>query len=242
VIAVSGLTLFYCGWALAVVVTVGVIVKLLGSRADVEATSPLWGTDPDDLVWEDEASAAVHSSLASVRAAAQSWGQTITALLGVLGAVAIVKGPDALTDIDGDRATLAVLLIMLAAALAAGAIALAAFAAQGVPHDVTPFDGWALKSLTLSRARSAATQLAWSRVLAVAALLVVIFVAGLTWLTALESDSGAKEHSAVVLRARVATCGTLGSTAGGVLTLAAEGGKPQVIRGASSITIVDACP
>ena len=103
-----------------------------------------WGMDPDDVRWEEEAINVAHESLASVRTTAKSWGETITALLGVFSAVAFIKGPDAFTAIDGDGASVAALLIIFAAGLAAVAIALAAFAAQGVPRAVAPLDGWAL--------------------------------------------------------------------------------------------------
>ncbi|MGB2711369.1 MAG: hypothetical protein WBC33_07615 [Conexibacter sp.] len=243
-IHLSALTVFYIGCGVCVV---AVVVALLGLRlraASVPDTPAEWGTTADDRVWDAEAGKAVHGTLATIRTAATAWGSTVGTLLGVFGIAAFVKGPETFTDIDGAAAPVAALIVLLAAVVAAAAVWLAALAAQGVPAEVAQLDGFALKTLSAQRARTAAHQLAASRLLTLVAALLVLVSIGLVWLTALDQRDAASAPASAVLVPEdggAAVCGKL-ARRGTTLVVAPASGAPVVVRDDAALTVVDACP
>ena len=242
----SAFAIFYVG---AGALAIGFLVlarRLLAPRApEIAPTPEQWGLAPDDLRWEDEALEEHHHGLTTVRSSAAKWGESIGALLGVFALVAFVKGPDTFTDITGVEAEAAALLVVLAAAFAGAAVMLAALAAQGTATDVSLLDGWALRTLTAARTKAAAKQLAWSRVLAVGAAMLVLVAVGLTWLAALRErdESGATSQHAVVISqaSGEVVCGEL-TMARGTLSVTPANGPSQHIAALESVSIVKGCP
>lgn len=242
----TALTIFYVG-ATLIVAGVGLLAwKLLfpGEPA-VPDTPEQWGVAPDDVRWEDEALEERHRGLPAIRTSAAKWSESISALLGVFAVVALVKGPDTFTDVRGREAEAAALLVVLAAALAAAAVLLAAIAAQGTSRDVSLLDGWAFRILTTARIKAAAKQLAWSRVLAIAATMCVMLAVGVTWLAALEERTGKQSTgpSALVLRGPRSeiVCGTLTVTSAGV-RITPKRGRPHDVASPETLTLVSRCP
>lgn len=243
----SATTVFYVGAGVAFVAAVVGALTLFRSDNTVDPVSKQWLASPDDRQWEREARTMQHTGLAAVRETATSWGETVAAFLGIFSVAAFVKGPEAFTDVKGSEAEVAALLVLLATVVAAAAILFAAVAAQGVPARVANLDGWTLKQLTMQRAHRAASQLAVSRFLTVAAALLILGAVGLTWLTALEERDEKDAEDAplaivVPLAGQPVVCGQLGS-ATEALTIKPEGAeRAVVIRGARSVRIVSACP
>lgn len=239
----SALTIFYLGVVvLTVVVAVAAVMIVKSGREDAGAPPADWGRDPDDRRWEDEAVDVLHSQLADVRGTATAWGAAISALLGIFSVVAFIKGPTAFTSVHGHEADAAALLILFAMVLAAGAVVLSALAAQGVPRDVQQLDGWELRFQSGARARAAVTQLAWSRLLAVASALVVVLSIGLTWLAALREGDGASATKVlVVTNGGGVRCGALVATSP-VLKVKDAAGATMQVRGVKQIVKVESCP
>jgi hypothetical protein len=243
---VTAFTIFYVGVAV-IIVGVGFLAwKMLApGEPTVPDTPEQWGIAPDDVRWEDEALEERHRGLAAIRASAAKWSESIGALLGVFAVVAFVKGPDTFTGVRGREAEAAALLVILAAALAGAAVLLAAIAAQGVAQDVSLLDGWAFRTLAAARIRTAAKQLAWSRVLAVTATMCVLLAVGVTWLAALEER---REKQSTGQRALLVSgprnevvCGTLTMTPAG-LRITPKRGRPHAVVSPEALTLVSRCP
>jgi hypothetical protein len=243
---VSAFAVFYVGAAVVAFGFLALAWRLLRPSAPAVPDTPeQWGFAPDDARWEDEATEEHHKGLVTIRASATKWGESIGALLGVFALVAFVKGPESFTDVSGTEAEAAALLVVAAAALAAAAVLLAALAAQGIPENVRLLDGWALRTLTAARTRSAAKQLGWSRVLAVCAAMLVLFAVGMTWLAALrerdEAEPAAQRALLINAAGGEVVCGTLTITAGR-LTVTPKTGKPRDVAAPSQLSVIERCP
>lgn len=243
---ISAFDIFYFG---LIVVGLGLFIVwvfMLRTRAaDVGDTPESWGQTADDRRWEKEADDSVHKSLATIRAVAKSWGETVGVVLGVFSIAAFVKGPDAFTEVKGGEAETAALIILLAAVVAAAAVLFAALAAQDAPEQVANLDGWALRKLTHERAARAARRLAISRGLTLLAFLLVLASIGLIWLTALEErDVQNKDAQKAIVTFQGDSPGVCGElqASNGVLTVKPPEGNAQVVRGNASVTLVEDCP
>src|SRR5579872_7036465 len=90
---------------------------------------------PDDYLdlWITQAQKADTNQLATVQSTAEKWGATITALTGVFGLIALVRGVNDVSKLQAPWDTVGTLALLLALLGAFVAIGLAALAAQGTP-------------------------------------------------------------------------------------------------------------
>jgi hypothetical protein len=218
-----------------------VVIVISGQREPTDKAPKDWyGTD-EAQAWDEKLrDSGGDFGLAGARATATAWGASITALLGVFAAVAVIKGPDSLTSVGGWQAQVAAWLILAAAGMAMVAVLLCALAAQGVPIWRTDLDAWSYRSGMRYRAQTATEQLKWSRYLVLGVLLLLILAMGVTWLTAVSGASASKPVHAIVVTDRDVECGVV-SNANGIMILdAGHGATP--IANAKQVTIIDKCP
>jgi hypothetical protein len=232
---------------LALVAIALVVLWRIGRRGseDTYETSPApadWGGDPDDVKWNDEAAAIPHTALANARGVAEKWGATVAALTGVFGVVVFAKGPDALTDIPGDDAYAVLALALLAVLAAALATFCGALAAQGTPTNLNNLNGWTLKQLYSSRLPQVLKLLRWSRLLTVAAVLLIFGAVTIGWLSALDARGAAKGQNALVIQNDGSVlCGEIKRQSGG-LVVDTGSGVPKPLANVRQVVIVDSCP
>lgn len=222
----------------AVLLTLIRAVRNLSADAKPEA----WAQSSAAAEWEEKATKARDDfGLAQIRATAKTWGASIASLLGILGTVAVVAGPDALVDdVGGTEADIAAWLILAAGAIAAVAVLLAILAEQGIPKREDSLDGWAYRSLTAKRADQAAGQLSASRYLVVVALSMILLAAGIAWMAALTGESEPGTQEAIVVTDEGGRCGTLGSADGALALTVGDSVTPIGAR--AELTLVDSCP
>jgi hypothetical protein len=195
---------------------------------------------PDQAEWDKAASAAAIGQLAAVRATAEKWAGTVTALLGVFSSVALLKGTGALADIRWVWLRWILLVVIVAAGVAAaGSIWFAALAAQG--RGAQQFNNWngdALRSMVIARTPQAIQDLSISRLLgAIAAGLV--FAVGVVTLVAnaVPKQAGSPPSLVVVSKDGSLHCGDLkAGKDGGAATV---GGKE--VAGAVQVLSVSSC-
>jgi hypothetical protein len=202
--------------------------------------------DPTELArWKEAVdSADLDFGLATTRAAAGKWAASAAAILGILSTVAIVAGPnDLATDVGGDAAVVAAACVLAAGGVAAIATLLAGLAEQGSPVTGVLTPG-KLRALTRTRAKRAAQQIRLSRILTVAALLLIFTAAGVAWLSVLTGGEPTKPQLAIVSTNSASFCGVLSvsSDAAKSLQITVAGGQPITIPGGSRIKLIDACP
>jgi hypothetical protein len=217
---------------------------LMTGVAPTAAAPANWGADPDDQKWDAEAAQLPHTALSDVRGAAEKWGSTVAALLGLFGVVAFAQGPSSLTDVPGDDAYAVLAMVLIAVVLAGAATYTSAIAAQGSPATVQNLNGYTLKAIHNTRLPRAVKLLKASRALTLAAILLVlgaVAVASLGTLDARDTDSSASPSVVVVKRDGTVVCGTL-KLAGTTLVLVDTMGAPSSIAGSTQVVPVDKCP
>jgi hypothetical protein len=203
---------------------------------------------PSDRKWQAQADALELNALTTVRDAAQKWAGTLGALTGLLGLVALVKGPEDLTGlapwpspfppISGTVAVAVVLGVALACAFVA--TYLAALAAQGIPHE-TYLDGTILRRESPRQAAKAARYLLYSRVLVIPATLLLVVGAGLTWLGPRVPAPG--PILLVVQRSGAILCGPMQTDQTGRVSLTLTGSGQTAISAsdAASVQTISGC-
>ena len=222
---------------------------------DLKPTRPV---GPDAQRWQKEALEARHTSLSTVRTAADAWGKSITAILGVFAAVAFVKGPEAIKDIPtGDSAAMTVplfgridparsvvVLIFVAALLVIIATVLAAIAAQGTPGWTKILDGPRFRSKSESATRLAIKMLWASRILTLAGALSVFVALAIAWSATVEKASKPEQssQSAIVGTANGLVCGQLTADANGQVLLKPASSAGNSFKPSGVMTLVDKCP
>jgi hypothetical protein len=199
-----------------------------------------WGTHPDDRQWEDEAAKAPHEELASVRESAKSWAASLTALLGVGGTVAFVKGEEAFAKLSHSTGNVVFWLTVTAAAMAGLSIVTATFAAQDAPARYKGLDGWTLRTASRDLAQAAMRKLYVSRVLGLVAAVAILAVAGISWQASIakEIEPTGNTAYAVTTDGRL-RCGELSTSSLGGVSIATGKGTKQV---AGKVEPVDKCP
>ena len=206
---------------------------------------------PSDARWQLRAEELHFAALGTIRAAAERWGDTVAKLVGLLTIVALVKGPDDISQLAGSwklsglslswKVTVAG-LVAICVALALGATVLAALAAQGVPH-VFRFTGDELRQWSEADAESATRLLFWSRLSALFIVPLLTTAIGITWL---RSPTSERPGSKVVifLASGDAECGTLQGFTGRRVAIL-DGGEGHTVsfslRDVESITSVSSC-
>jgi hypothetical protein len=217
----------------------------LSSEGESEKRLPLtgWPANDDDWRWETQAAELQHTSLERVRESAGNWAASISALLGILGIVAFVKGPETFSGASTRARSASAGLILLAAALAVVSFLLATLAAQGAPRVQFGIGGAALKRWSQRRAKRAVNQLRWSRSLAVVAVVLVFAATAVTWFSTFSQRDRPVPVVAIFQDGRAA-CGNLGVSAhGSVLdtVLAGNVRKRMPLINVRSLRAVDSC-
>jgi hypothetical protein len=103
--------------------------------------------------WENRATELSRTSLETVRASATAWTATTTTLMGVFGTVAIIKGPQSLSELGDFIRVVVVTLLVLAAALAVISILATARAGRGPTKRYAPLNGLRLAKWTKETTR-----------------------------------------------------------------------------------------
>ena len=189
----------------------------------------------DDERWKKEADDLRHNGLAAVREAAGNWLQTIALILGAFSAVAFVKGPESITDLDSTIARTVTVIVLTAALLVGSATWLAAVAAQGSPRVVSVLTGPKLRDHVEASYDGVTRLLWWSRMLTVVAALAIAAGTGLTWLAPAPQ---AKETTNLLVVSRDGTVACLPVRDGTV----ANDAQRAVLQTASAVQLVKTCP
>jgi hypothetical protein len=163
---------------------------------------------PEDRKWDELAEQMRMDALPRIRGTAERWTSTVSAITGLFGLVALVKGREDITSLRSDWRIIAGVLIALALLIALTSIVFAAFAAQGTPRRVEILSGAAVKELYQHGTHIARRQLAWSRISAVVAVLVLGLAIGITWYGPTTAASTSLEVM-VVSRSGMTACGRL---------------------------------
>ncbi|MEV7569654.1 hypothetical protein [Streptomyces tanashiensis] len=161
---------------------------------------------PASRAHADESRGLLAGELARVRAQAENWRNGLAALLGLLTAVGIVKGPDTLQGLSGGARGAVGLLLLGGLLLAAGGAFFAMRAAFGLPRRRVA-DASLEELLTRERltVRRAVRDLRRAIAAGFLALAVVTTGIGLTWYGPRPGEPGVQ----IVLTDGSALCGTL---------------------------------
>jgi hypothetical protein len=183
--------------------------------------------------WDEQATAARRTQLATVQASAAKWAALLTALLGAFGAVAFAGGLKQISDLDATAAFWAKGLTSLAAVMAVLAIILLALAAGAVGR----FRRGTLTGPFLQREQSrligtALRQLLVGRFCALgAAALVLAGSAVVLWVPSANSP----QDYLVIFSNTSAVCGTMTDAKSGATI------DGHSLEGAQQVTAVSAC-
>lgn len=135
----------------------------------------------DSRRWQDEADDLRHTALQDIRASAEKWASSISALIGVFSVVAFVKGRDTFANLEPAARNASAALVIAATVCAASAVALAAFAAQGWPRTFDVLSGDVLANWYQRQLGRAVWSFRISRFLALASAIVLVSAVTLTW-------------------------------------------------------------
>jgi hypothetical protein len=194
--------------------------------------------------WEQRATELSRTSLETIRASATAWAGTTTALLGVFGSVAIVKGPDTISALDGTSRDIVTGLVIGAAVVASASVLATGYASRGPTKRYAPLTGLRLAAWTMRTSRSAHRALLIGQVTGLAAALLVL-AAGIT--AAVSGTGGGSVPAAQAFLIRTSDgalqCGVL-KRSGGHLMLADNSGATllDLSSGVAAATTVSSCP
>jgi len=195
---------------------------------------------PDAVEWDKAAVAFATEQLSRVRASATAWIGTVGTLLGLFGAVAVVSGTTKLADVPSPALRWVIVgLVAIAGGLAGASIVTGVRAAHGA--SLRTSDNWsgsAYRAAVVKNTGEALDWLRWARWTGLGAALTV-FAIGLLGLigVAAQPKPTATTNAVVVDQGGSATCGPIGRTADGRLTV---NGTP--IENVRDVTPVTACP
>lgn len=192
---------------------------------------------PDAAEWDQAAGEFYRGSLDRIRSSAEKWTGSVATLLGLFGTVALVAGPSEIAKVPSHVRDRVVGLIVLAGVAAGIAVLTGAFAAQGTPRRMSPWNGDAYRAYVTQQAGTARRLLIASRCTGIGAALLV-FITGVTVLVA-GSGAAGKEASGsqivVVTRQGQLICGELVESRGSVTV----GG--QAVDDVSTVVPVSRC-
>jgi hypothetical protein len=195
---------------------------------------------PDAAEWDKAAVTFATEQLTRVRASATAWTGTVGTLLGLFGAVAVVGGTTKLADVPSPVLRWVIVGLVAVGGLLAGAsIVTGVRAAHGA--SLRTSDNWSGSAYRAAVVKNTDDALNWlrrARWTGLAAALTV-FTIGLLGLigVAAQPKRTATTTAVVVDQTGTATCGPIGRTTTGQLTL--NGTPTGNVR---DITPVTACP
>lgn len=166
-----------------------------------------------DLEWERKAERLGVEELTTVRATGEKWTATVSSLTGIFGVVALIKGPEDITKLDGLWEASVIILVLFAIALALTGVLLAAFAAYGMPRRFRPLGG-PLRREQTREAGKARRFLAGSVGATVGAVSALAIAIGITWGATPEETP--KQNKAPAARNALLTAGVLDTFRGPV--------------------------
>jgi hypothetical protein len=193
--------------------------------------------------WEQRAAELSRTSLETVRASATAWAGTTTALLGVFGTVAIVKGPDTISALAGTTRDAVTGLVIGAAVVAFVSVLATGYASRGPTKRYAPLTGLRLAKWTRLTTRKARTALLAGQATGIVAALLVL-AAGIT---AAVSGSGSPAPSGESVLVRTSAgglqCGVLKRSGRGLVLADSSGGTLLYLgSGVAEVTAVTSCP
>jgi hypothetical protein len=190
----------------------------------------------EESYWRTQAASIRHDELATVRKAADTWTTLLTAVLGVFGTVAFAGGLPALEDLN-DTLQFIVKVVTAAAVVCAVIATVYASKASGTSTKTTNNTSWqGVQKAARDNAVAARTQLAKAKRWGIAAAALVLGGS----LLILFAGSAKPDPAAPSVIANVngtIACGPLTKASNGALS---AGTTP--LNGATSITVVPACP
>jgi hypothetical protein len=195
---------------------------------------------PDAAEWDKAAVTFATEQLTRVRASATAWTGTVGTLLGLFGAVAVVGGTTKLADVPSTTLRWVIVgLVAIAGVLAGASVVSGVRAAHGA--SLRTSDNWSGAAYRAAVVRNTADALTWlgrARWTGLAAALTVFSIGLLGLISVAAHPKRTATTTAVVVdQAGIATCGPLGRTTTGQLTI--NGTPVGTIR---DITPVTACP
>ncbi|HSS41097.1 MAG TPA: hypothetical protein VLK37_00940 [Solirubrobacterales bacterium] len=195
---------------------------------------------PIDLRWEKKAEELEFEALPTVRGAAEKWSATLTAILGLVSTVLVVKGAEDVTKLSSESKAIIGVLLALALVAAFYAAYQAAKAAQGTPANLAWPSGPGLRTWEREQAKSAKKKLLESRAATGAAVLLMATAIALAWF-----GNQAESSGSTVLMTQDAGTPLCGSLKNGPDGLEMEIGSKKITlpKGPyDTVTQVDACP
>jgi amino acid transporter len=136
---------------------------------------------PLDLKWEKKAEELEFEALGSVRSAAEKWGTTLTAILGLVSTVLVVKGAEDVTKLSSETKGAVALILAIALFSAFYAAYRAAQAAQGTPKNLAWPSGPSFRAWSREEALAAKQKLLESRWATGIAVFLMVTAIGLSW-------------------------------------------------------------
>ncbi len=194
---------------------------------------------PDERKWALRAQELHFTELDRLKVTAEKWATSLTAILGAFGAVALIKGPDTIADLEPSLQYWTGGVLALAIACGLISIFLAAFAAQGIPSRQW-LTGLGVRERYAEMTEKAAKRLHWSRLVVIPAVLLTGASIGLTWYGK-KADRPMPTVIAVQSSGEV-VCGVLARDGGGRLVVK-SGNQPEVpLAEVVSVATISKCP
>lgn len=188
----------------------------------------------EDVAWEDSALKAQLEALPRLRTAAEKWAANISVLIGLLGAAALLGGPEHLRALEGAAEDWAGGLVLAGAVGALAANILAVLAALGKPEEVNYPTGAHYREWSREQFKAAKWKLAVSRILTAGALAALVASVILTW----RGPTDDRDDSVLVRSKQSIACGTIERVANGALTVTGDSGGATTIPGSEVLSII----
>ncbi len=188
--------------------------------------------------WDDKAATYRLEMLERTQDGAGKWQGTVSTLLGLFSAVAIVAGPKHVSDVEPEwLAPLVLIGVLASGGLAAASIHKAQVAARGASATWSNnLDGQNLRDYVFQETPKAISALNWSRILGVLAALLLFVTGFVIAVGAVITSAPASATTLVVVDDGGAYCGPLKVRGDGLVSV---GGR--AIRGDVELVTVPGC-
>jgi hypothetical protein len=192
--------------------------------------------------WEQRAEELARTNVDRVRESAKSWGATVSTLLGLLGVIVVIAGPDSIRHLSVGAQVAVASLITIASILLSFAVVTTAWAAQGFPTRKRVLTGPELAAWNIEESETAARYLRIGRLTGFLAALAVI-IAGLVSLWATSADARSESDDVMVRTDDGAVyCGSLIREDHVGLAVDTGDGSVSLLAGIANVQFVDGCP